>query len=444
MFTYEAMEGVIRPKKVIKRSLWRTPQKISIDSRTISSGDGFLALRGKWHDGHRFIKEACRRGARFVIAQDETACRDVNACSYIVADPYRALEKISCYIRKTVNPRAIAVTGSIGKTTTKEIIAYLLQHTYSVLKNEKTENNFLGVSKTILRLADEEFIVLELGTNSPGEIKQLTAIVRPDIGVITYIKPVHTEKLPTLRDIFEEKKEIVTRYAHTKAVLNYDDPYLRKIKAKKKIVWFGTKKGATVRGRFLSGNEKETVFLINGKYKMRLKTPFRFYIYNTLAALGAVYASGEELPGYIAMMDEFGFNFPMRMEETRKRGMFFINDAYNSNPFALKTALENLDCYRYPKIAVIGDMRELGRLAFACHRHLAADILRQDFEYVLTLGFYSRVLKEKLDALGYRRAFHFASHDEVVAFLKKLSRKKYLVFVKGSRGMEMEKIIEKY
>ncbi len=444
MFSFQTLTAVLRPKRILNRSRFTFVRRLTIDSRTVKQQDAFIAIRGKWKDGHDFIDQAQRRGAGLIIAESPAAGMKPAACTFIVDDSHKALEKIGRYIRDEKAPRTIAVTGSVGKTTTKEMIAYLLARRQKVLKNEKTENNFLGVSKTILRLTNEPYLLLEAGTNAPGEIARLTKIMRPDIAVITFIKPVHTEGLGSLEAIYREKQTILTTYRRTRGVINYDDYRLRRLKKTKRVITFGMKKGADIRARIIRSDGRESVFRVDGVH-FRLRTPFYFYIYNALAALVTAQVTGMAMQETAAMMDEFVFDFSLRTRREKKRKLTFINDTYNSNPFALECVVRSLSCYRDPKIALVGDMRELGTRSKAYHRRLAGDFLRQKFDYVLTLGEDSRALSEKLKESGYRKAFHFSSREDIVAFLKKkIPEKKYMVLVKGSRSMEMEKIIEQY
>jgi UDP-N-acetylmuramyl pentapeptide synthase len=208
----------------------------SLDSRSLKENDGYIALKGRYHDGHEFIDEAIRKGASLVIAQKDTACK-FKVPFFIVDDTYRALATVAAYIRKKKNPYIYAIAGSVGKTTTKEMLSFLLEGNCKVLKSYKTENNILGISKTLFALGDEKIVVMELGTNAFGEMEALAKIVYPDVGIITFIKPVHLEGLKTMKGIFEEKTSLLKINPAIKAILNKDDPYLRRINFCKKTYW---------------------------------------------------------------------------------------------------------------------------------------------------------------------------------------------------------------
>lgn len=443
-FTFDTITRIIKPIKIIGRKYFQQPIRFSIDSRAIQPKDGFIALKGTLRDGHEFIKEAVSKKVTVVIGEKREYSKDLPACVFIVRSSYQALKNICRFLNAHACVRKVAITGSVGKTTTKEMLVFLLHSKGEVLKNTRTENNFLGVCKTLLKLDDRyDFLVMELGTNAPGEIKTLASIVKPDVGVITFIKPVHIAGLPTLKDIFEEKKQILYSKKHIIGIVNKDDPWLRKVKNTTSLYWFGKTRSADLYAKCIRSDESESIFMVNSRYYLRLKTPCHFFIYNALAAILAAKIVGVDVESSIRIMEEFSLFPPMRMEKTIKGEVLFINDAYNSNPFSLKEGLKIVDVFSYPKIAVIGDMLELGEKSAYFHKHVAGEFLKHKFKYIFTFGRESLFLKEKLISLGYKNAFHFDSHKKLILSIKKaINKKKYLVFVKGSRKMEMERIIK--
>ena len=444
IFSFSTLMKLLKPTKVINKEYFFAPAKFSIDSRTIKKNVGFIALKGRFFDGHDFIKEAYEKGSKLIISEKELDLfKKIKGCVFLVKDSYKALGKIVKYIRKKKNPLVIAITGSVGKTTTKEMLAYLLEERFNLLKNKDTENNFLGVSKTFLNLEDEEVVIVELGTNFKGEIKTLSSLSLPEIGIITFIKPVHLEGLCNLKGVFEEKISLIKTSSVKKAILNRNDSWLKKVKIKKQLFWFGKTKDAHLYAKPLNISFDSSHFLINDKYHLRLSTPFSFYIFNALAALLCAQVVGLDLKESIERLAEFKNFLPLRMQKIKKKNILFINDSYNSNPFALKEAIKSLRIFSLPKIAVLGDMAELGKKSKYFHTHLADFLLKSNFEYILTLGNFSSLLTQHLKEKGFKRAYQFDSHKEIACFLKKIvDKKKYLIFVKGSRNMEMEKVID--
>jgi UDP-N-acetylmuramoyl-tripeptide--D-alanyl-D-alanine ligase len=437
-FTY--LKRLLGPRKVFNLYHFKPIQSFSIDSRNIKEGEAFIALAGKHNDGHNFINEAAKNGAALIIAQKDITDKP-NIPFFLVDDTYEALRKIASYVRKRKRPFVYAITGSVGKTTTKEMLGFLLEDKFKVLKNYKTENNILGVGKTIFSLSDEEIMILELGTNQPGEIKALSEISYPDVGVITFIKPVHLEGLKSLRGIFEEKISLLKVNPKIQAVLNRDDSYLRKVNFCKRIHWFGKGCRNETYARLLKRTPRESIFLVQGKYKLALSTPFDGFIYNVLAAMTAAKLKNLPLRELVEKMNCFNNFLPQRMQIQETDDFIFINDAYNANPYSFKETLKIVKRYPLKKIAIIGDMLELGEKTIFYHQQLAKDIMRSRFDYVLTLGDCTPYLNEKLNNFGHKGVFHFSSHKEIASFIKKKAKKRYVVFLKGSRKIELEKVI---
>jgi len=443
-FTFSELIKVLQPIKVFRRQLFLSPSGFSIDSRTIKKGEAFFALRGKLQDGHNFIKEAVEQGAALVISEKVFPFfESLNCCIFLVKSTYQALENTLSCLRKKINPQVVAITGSVGKSTTKEMLAYILEEKFRLLKTEKTENNLLGISKTFFNLKREKLVVAELGTNSKGEIKKLTKIISPNIGIITFIKPVHLQGFKNLKEIFKEKVSLIKNSSVECVLLNKEDRWLRMVNLKKQIFWFGLSKKSHLYGKLSRRTTTSSEFLINDHYPLRLLTPFPFYIFNALASLLCATVLGVKLGEAVRRLSYLKDSLPQRTPKKKKKGVIFVNDSYNSNPFSLKEALYSLSFYSLPKIAVLGDMWELGKRSSYYHSLLAKPVIKSNFDYVLSLGNFSLSLNNRLKNLGYPRAYHFSSHQEIAEFLRKIvKRRKYLVFVKGSRMMRMEKVIE--
>jgi len=442
---FKKLERLLNPQSIRNLYHFKPFTRFSIDSRSLKKGEGFIAIKGVHKDGHNFIQQAVSRGAAFVISE-----KYVNSFprvpSFIVNDSHVALLKIVKYIRKCKNPFVYGVTGSIGKTTVKEILSFLLMPYYKVLKNEGTENNFLGLSKTILSLNDEQIIIFEIGTNQKGEIEALTRISNPDIGIITAIKPVHLEGLGCLNGVLNEKSAILKGNPKIKAVLNINDCYLNQLKNKHHIYWFGSKRTSDLSFRLIERKNGKSIFLFQNKHIFTLPCYLESMIMNFSAAILSAHLLGVPFSELINRAQTFNGYLPMRMELKRKNGFLILNDAYNANPYSLQQALDVLTKYDYKKIVVLGDMLELGEKTRYYHQQLAFKIIKDKFDYCLMLGVHTFYLHKKLNDMGYKKAFHFSTHQGIGQFItqriitSKNLQKRYLIFLKGSRKMKLEEI----
>jgi len=438
---FTRLEELLDPAKIYNLYNFKPISGFSIDSRAVKKGQAFIAVKGKLRDGHDFIKEAVKNGASCIISQKDKNFR-CNVPFYVVDDTYRALKDVCRFIREKKNPIVYAITGSVGKTTAKEMLSYLIRGHFSVLKNYKTENNILGIAKTIFSLQDEKVLILELGTNNPGEIKELSEIIRPDIGIITFVKPVHLEGLKSLGGIFKEKISMVTANPDMKIVINKDDDYLSKFNLNKNVFWFGQGRGCSLSARLLKSDTKQSAFILQDKFELTLKSGFEGFIYNALAAL--LGASLLKLPIDKLTKKLCGFcDFPsQRMQIEKKKNFLFLNDAYNSNPYAFCEALKLVKKFSLKKVAIVADMLELGDKSAYYHESLAVPLKNAGFDCVLTFGKQCRHLKKALVNIGCKNTYHFSSHAAIANFVNKKIEKGSLIFLKGSRAMRLEKVVE--
>tara|TARA_B100000315_G_scaffold238409_1_gene256179 strand:+ start:2140 stop:3495 length:1356 start_codon:yes stop_codon:yes gene_type:complete len=443
---FKALKRLLKPSEIRNIYHFKGIKSFTIDSRQIRKSQGFIAIKGSHFDGHDFINQAVAKGAGFIVAEKYMPLAK-KIPFFLVDDSYQTLASICSYIRKKKNPKVLAITGSIGKTTTKEIIAYLLKTKYKVLKNKKTENNILGVAKTILKLRDEEVLILELGTNNKGEIESLARIARPDLGIVTFIKPVHLEGLGSIRGVLKEKLSLFSSNPKMKAILNYNDKNLAKTKIPNKIYWFGQSENGSL---FLRAKKTKTnsTYLIDGKYELNLELEKKNFLSNFLAALAAAKFFNISLCSLIKRANSFN-DFPKgRMEVIKRRGIFVINDAYNSNPYSCIQSLKHIKEYPFKKIVVLGDMLELGKKSAYYHESLAGELIKNKIDYCLTLGSQTVFLNRKLSKLGYKNAKHFTSLESIAKFIndkfkaKPELKKSYLLFLKGSRNIGLEKILK--
>jgi len=427
---------------------------ISIDSRSIRPKEAFLAIKGDNFDGHHFIDQAIKKGASCVVSggksKNKISSVKGNVALIEVRDTLRALADIASFQRNKFDIPLVAVSGSNGKTTTKEMIAWVLAKKFRVLKNEGTKNNHIGLPLTLCSLnSRDELAVVEIGSNHFGEIEHLTKICQPNLGVITTIGPAHLEYLINLEGVLREKYALIRSLRHPRiAILNSDNNMLRKkiLKNNKKslIFSFGIEEKADFRVSQIQDLSGELKFLANEKYKFTLSTLGYYNIYNALAAIAVARIFGmtyQEIAGRLA-----SFVFPDGRLKIIQSGDFrFIDDTYNANPLSLKQALDVLANFKTNgrRIFIMGDMMELGRHKERFHRQAGREIALA-CDTLITVGKLSGLAAGVAGTLGLSRqnifTCEFIDQARDILFKRIYPRKGDIILVKGSRAMTMERI----
>jgi len=428
---------------------------ISIDSRTIKPQEVFLAIKGSNFDGHRFISQAINKGARAIIVQSQ---RHKLKLSFQIAvievkDTVKALGDIAGFHRRKFNIPVIAVTGSNGKTTTKEMISWLLSEKFKVLKNSGTKNNQIGVPLTLLGLNHSyDMAVCEIGTNHFGEVDYLANICLPNIGIITNIGPSHLEYFRNLEGVFKEKYALIAGLKNPGiAILNADDIFLKRNINRRSpsqfIVGFSIKNRSDFLAKHIKNFSGGIKFLVNQKYRFTLNTLGVYNIYNALAAIATSRIFGIRYDALISRL--VSFDFPQsRLQLLELNNSRFINDTYNSNPMSLKQALATLArcIVRGRKIFVMGDMFELGSQAFLYHRRIGQEVARV-CDVLITVGEFSKSAAEAARKKGFDTRNMFVCENNLqareVLFKKVGPGPDDIVLIKGSRAMMMEEIIKR-
>ncbi len=443
----EEILSVLKPKRVLnlKSSSLRV-RGLCLDSRLIKKQEAFLALKGRNYDAHDFLVQAYERGASLLIVERFPLNFKIQAVPILVVeDTTKALGLLGKALREKFSPFIYAITGSLGKTTTKEMLASILNGDFSLIKNRASENNHIGLPKTLLSLnGDTQICILELGTNHFGEIAYLSSLASPDVGVITCIDNVHLEFFKSKRGVLKEKSSLFKVVPEALPVLNGDDPYLIRLKTKRKPLYFGKERKFAVYFSFLRRQKHSLLFKINSKYTLRLNSLGFFNIYNALAALTASLCRKNSLKEAVEKLSSFKFP-SLRLELIERRGIKFINDAYNSNPTALKRALEVLSLIEAKrKIGLIADMLELGKKSLYFHRKISLDIYKAGFNKIIFLGKFVKATAKVLIDKGFKKADIFIARDLGSAkdMLFKIVRRGDLVFLKGSRKFNLEKILD--
>ncbi len=434
-------------------------QGVSTDSRTVAEGDLFIALKGPRFDGHHYASEALKKKAGGVLIEEDKI-GDIrsngNRSKAVIAvkDTLAALGDIARDWRRKCGTPVVGLTGSNGKTTTKEMIAACLETTFPVLKTKGNLNNLIGVPLTLLGLTEKErVVVLEMGMNVPGEIRRLTEIAEPDVGLITNIQEVHLEGLGTVERLKEEKGELFRRMRRDGTiVVNQDDPRVADLASDypgQKIT-FGTEHPAEVMAKEIRlGGEGGTSFtLILEEEAMEIHLPLlgRHFVPNALAAVAVGCLFGVDVQRIKEALEKVQ-PFPMRMEiVSLKGGKTLINDAYNANPHSTKLALETLAEAKGEgrAFAVLGDMLELGNFAKEAHEEIGKKVGELSIDFLIAMGEEAPTVVESAarHGLPMNRARVVQDHSEAISLLREISQNGDWILVKGSRRMAMEKIAE--
>lgn len=423
---------------------------VSTDSRTASPGELFVALRGERLDAHAFLSQAAQVGcAAALVALDAELPEDVGAAFaggiIGVADTTRALGELAAYHRRQLGTSVVAVTGSNGKTTVKRMIHHILSRRLTGTCSPKSFNNAVGVPLTLLAVAPgDDYVVCELGTNSPGEIAVLSAMARPDVAVITSVSAAHLAKLGSVERVAAEKASILGALARDGlAVIWADSDLLRRaVRAyERRVVSFGTGELADVRLTAQEPLGRRQRFELNGRLWVDLPLPGRHNAVNALAAIAVAQRFGLAQDEAAAALVDLPVP-SMRLEWLDVGEGTLINDAYNANPASLAAAVDVLaGAGTGRKVLVVGDMRELGEQAEALHRQAGRDLAGRGVDLLVSVGALGRYIAEGAAEAGLVTA-EFDSCADAGAALGEFLRAGDTVLVKGSRAMEMDRLVE--
>jgi UDP-N-acetylmuramoyl-tripeptide--D-alanyl-D-alanine ligase len=427
----------------------------SVDSRTVQPGDLFFALRGPNHDGNAYLDEAFRKGAAAAIAHPEHGSParkqgDKLAPDILtVPDTLAALQDIATWARNQWGGQVIAVTGSAGKTTTKDLIASMLALDTPVAKNIGNLNNHVGLPLSILRMpSDARVAVLELAMNHAGEIRRLSEIARPNIGVVTNVGHAHMEAFDSIEGIAAAKRELIESLPPDGiAVLNFDDPLVRPFRDAHpgRTITFGLNPGADIRAENFNDTSDGIKFSVDG---IAFSSPLhgRHSVSNFLAGIAVAGLFGirpQELTEVVRGIPPG----PMRGERILHNGILILNDCYNSNPDAARAMIDVLrDTHAKRRIAVLGEMLELGRWSGALHRGVGTYVAAQGIDVLVGIrGAASNLVDAAKEAgQAVNAAFFFEEPAEAGVELRKIARAGDVILFKGSRGTHVEKALERF
>jgi len=445
----------------VVRSASGGADRVVTDTRGLRMGDLFFALRGPNYDGHDYAPDALWQGAWGVVVEEESLedlaplLSAAPAGAVIaVADTERALGDMAASHRRSLPLRVVGITGSNGKTTTREMTAAIVGRRWKVHRNRGNFNNLIGLPLTVLELdASHQVAVLEMGMNRRGEIHRLAEIGRPDVGVVTNVGPVHLEHIGSVAGVAEAKAELLESLDPSgTAVVNADDPLagrLLAVTAAQKLT-FGLDRGADVRAESVRCEGERTLFFLRspaGETEVSLPFPGVHNVRNALAAAAAACALGvgaEDIRQGLESAEPPAMRFTvLRFRD----GIRVVNDAYNANPVSMQAALDSIALVagESRRAAVLGDMLELGEESVEAHRRLGRAAAAAGLDLLAAVGSFAIPVAEGAVAAGMKEGIVHALPDSRAAaeIVKKWIGPDDLVLIKGSRGMKLEDVLSR-
>lgn len=418
---------------------------LCMDSREPAKGVVFWPIKGARFDAHQFVTQMEKNGALMSVVNADAEGIENFKMYAPVDDTTKALLKLAKGYQKNFKVKKVAITGSNGKTTTKEMVKAVLSQKYNTHATAGNFNNHIGVPMTLFQLKhSHEAAVIEMGTSGPDEIRPLSLAVEPDVAVITNISASHLERLKDLDGVFAEKKTIVAGLKKNGVlIVNADDPRLCKCRSNTsyKVVTFGVKRGI-IKPEKLEWSEDNCATFFVERTKFTLNVPGIHNLYNALAAI----AVGLQFRVPKAEIAKALANFRstnMRMEIKNANGFKIVSDCYNANPSSTKMALQTIGNMKVNRrIAVLGDMLELGAQTDALHQEMGAMVPEMNFDMLLTVGEKAKLYVKGAKSKGMKAAHHFASVQELIDTLTEIVSEGDVLLIKGSRGMHMETVVD--
>lgn len=426
---------------------------VSIDSRNINAGDLYVAIRGAHYNGHDFVDEAISKGAKALIVE-----RKVDIANRVpvvrVDNTETALGDLAKWWRDHFDAPCVGVTGSNGKSTTKEMIAAIVSSFGPVLKTEGNFNNLIGLPLTVFKWkAEHEIAVLEMGMNAPGEIRRLTKIARPNVAVVTNVTAAHLEKLKTVEAVAKAKAEIFEAMdSNGVAVINDEDPFVREMGSKLagRVVSYGMQNNSTVQFRHMVSEGLDSIeltFRIGSEERtIHLPLPGTHNVMNAMAAFATGHALGLDIDNMIEQFANFK-KMAMRFECVQlANGVRLVNDSYNANPQSMKAAFRTVGSAKRAGrfIAVLGDMLELGEQSSMLHEEIGREAVRLGVEKLFVVGGHAADIAKGASSEGFSGGSVVTAEDveSIASMIINYAEAGDVILVKGSRGMRMERVAE--
>ena len=424
----------------------------NIDTRVIKQGDTYIGFKGENIDGNKLYKEAFSKGANCCILEKNSFDVD-NSYTYdkpiiLVRKARSALKQLAKYIRSKSDAIFIGVTGSVGKTSTRDMIYSVLSQKYTSLETEGNHNNDIGLPLTIMRLQNEKCAVIEMGMNNLLEIDYLTRITRPHIAIITNVGTAHIGNLGSRENILKAKLEIKNGLVDGGIlIINNDNDLLHKyyLENKKDIFTIGIKNKSKIMATDIVLDEKKAVFNIlynKKKYKVKCPVPNKAFIYNSLIAFAVGILTDIPINDIITGINRFHLT-KNRIEIIKKKNnITIINDSYNASLDSMKSGLQLLNSYgKGRKIAVLGSMKELGTFSKELHEHVGKYVINNGIDILITVGEEAKYIVDAVKEELKDRTFSFNDNKEAIKKIKEIIKPNDTIFIKASHGMNFIEIV---
>ena len=412
------------------------------DSREVKKGDVYIALKGEKFDGNDFYLDAIKNGAKVCIVSKEMKNKD-NVSTILVEDTLKALQEIATYKRSLYNIPVIAITGSVGKTSTKDLVASVLSQKYKTLKTKGNYNNDIGLPLTILSLKDEEALVVEMGMNHFGEIRKLANIAKPTVAVITNIGTAHIGNLGSRENILKAKMEILEGLQTKTVIINNDNDLLHKWafenNDKYQIITYGIKKDSKYMAKNIELYEDKSEFEFEGE-TVTVPVGGEHFILNSLCGIAIGKLFNISIKDIIVGIKNLDLS-KKRMEiEKSKIGAILINDTYNANYDSMKAAINYLkNIQNKRKIAVLGDMLELGDFSKELHEKVGKEV-DSSIDILIVVGKEAKYIAKESNA---KEKYIFDKNTEAINKIKEIITKDDAILFKASNGMHFNEIVNK-
>lgn len=424
-------------------------ENFSRNTKEVKQGDIYIGFKGEIYDGGVFYEEAFSNGAKGCIINkiEGLKLKEVeNKFIIQVEDTVKGIGQIARYKREKYNIPVIAVTGSVGKTSTKDIIASVVSQKYKTLKTQANLNNHIGMPLTILSLKDHEALVVEMGMNHFGELSYLTNIAKPTIAVITNVGTAHIGNLGSRENILKAKLEILEGLPKDGVVIiNNDNDLLHKWQLENKkynVITYGINNNSKYVAKEIKYTTTGSEYQLNGKESIKVPVGGEAFVYNSLAAISV----GELLNIPIEKIQEGIKNFEltkMRLDvQKSSKGYTIINDCYNANYDSMKSAIEYLSSSKgNRKIAVLGDMLELGEFSQELHKKVGEEVAKNKIDILITVGKEANNIAETAKKNGINTTYMFENNQKAITKLKEILEPKDVVLVKASNSMNFKEIV---
>lgn len=416
----------------------------SQDSRQMTNGGMYIPLKGERFDGHNFIESAFQTGAQAIISE-----KDVNYEDKIVIkvkDTYQALKDMASYLRNHRPVKVVGVTGSVGKTSTRDMVYSVVKQKYKTLKTEGNYNNEIGLPLTILRYHDEEILVLEMGMNHLQEMSRLSMIARPDIACITNVGTAHIGELGSRENILKAKLEITDGMKEgSTLIINQDNDMLQTVELPHlNVVRVGKGKEASIQASHIVLEETKSSFEVEYQGKKEIiEVPVQgeHNISNALIAIAVGIELNISLEDIKKGIQEFKLT-KNRMDILEKNHKTVIDGTYNASVDSMKSSIDVLANYKKRKVAILADMLELGDYSQQLHEEVGSYVASKGIDILVCVGKEAKYIYQKAKE-SMKDVYYFESNQEVIARLDELLKEDDVILVKGSHSMNLKEVVEK-